>query len=53
MADLYRRAFAKNKKKLKKEFIIKLNNLERDYNKRINTIERLERIEIFFNGYFH
>ena len=46
-ADLYRRAFAKNKKKLKTEFIKKLNTLERNYHKRLNIIERLEQLEYY------
>ena len=46
-ADLYRRAFAKNKKKLKNEFINKLNTLEKNYHKRMNIIERLEQLEYY------
>lgn len=46
-ADIYRRAFAKNKKKIKNDFISKLKYIERDYNKRNNIIERLEQLEYY------
>ena len=45
-ADIYRRAFAKNKK-VKNEFITKYSKVEKDYTKRQQTIERLEQLEYY------
>ncbi len=46
-ADIYRRAFAKNKTKIKKKFIYNLNLVERDYQKKQQIIERLEQLQYY------